>query len=77
MPLDAATSDGRRNCLSPFTVALTTFCELNGAVIDPNVLDEKGLERLTKKSAKFEKDGTAPEVVFGNIRKVLGNAIQR
>jgi hypothetical protein len=56
---------------------LTTFCELNGAVIDPKVLDEKGLERLTKKSANFQADGTPPETIFGNIRKVLKNAIQR
>jgi prophage maintenance system killer protein len=54
--------------------ALAAFCEVNGAKIDDRVLDEKGLEKLTKRC-------TAPEgpveTVFGEIRTVFGEAIRR
>jgi prophage maintenance system killer protein len=54
--------------------ALATFCELNGAKIDDRVLDEKGLEKLTKKSASTEEP---IEAVFGEIRSMFRDAIRR
>jgi prophage maintenance system killer protein len=54
--------------------ALSSFCEMNGAKIDDKVLDEKGLEKLTKKSASLDE---APEKVFGTIRGLFRSAIRR
>lgn len=54
--------------------ALVTFCEMNGAKIDDKVLDEKGLEKLTKKSVNREEP---PEKIFGQIRSVFREAIRR
>lgn len=54
--------------------ALGMFCELNGVKIDAKVLDEKGLEKLTKKSAALEQP---PEQLFGEIRGVFRAAIRR
>ncbi len=53
---------------------LAAFCELNGARIDEKILDEKSLEKLTKKASTLEKP---PEQVFGEIRSVFRTAIKR
>ena len=50
---------------------------MNSAKIDDKVLDEKALERLTKKAANFGAGDDSPEKVFGTIRTVFRNAIRR
>jgi len=54
--------------------AVATFCELNGAKIDDKVLDEKALEKLTKRSTKLEEP---PETVFGEIKTKFRAAIRK
>lgn len=57
--------------------ALASFLDINGAMIDGKVLDEKKLEQLTRRAANHRENGVAPEVVFGEIRDVLRQAIRR
>ena len=71
---DRPFKDGNRRVA---LVALIVFCELNGATIDPKVLDERKLELMTKKAASHRDDGVAPEAMFGEIRNVLRLAIRR
>jgi len=54
--------------------AVATFCELNGAKIDSKALDEKALEKLTKRSTKLEEP---PETIFGEIRSTFRAAIRK
>lgn len=54
--------------------AVATFCELNGAKIDDKTLDEKSLEKLTKRSTTLEEP---PEKIFGEIRSTFRTAIRK
>lgn len=54
--------------------AVTAFCELNNAKIDDKTLDEKALEKLTKRSTKLEEP---PETIFGEIRSTFRDAIRK
>ena len=54
--------------------AVATFCELNGAKIDDKALDEKGLEKLTKRSTTREEP---LEAIFGDIRRTFRAAIRK
>lgn len=54
--------------------AVTAFCELNGAKIDDKTLDEKALEKLTKRSTTLEEP---PETIFGEIRSTFRAAIRK
>lgn len=54
--------------------ALAAFCEMNGAKLDDRVLDEKGLEKLTKKSSTPDEP---LEKVFGEIKALFREAIRR
>jgi death-on-curing protein len=71
---DRPFKDGNRRVA---LVALSVFCELNGATIDAKLLDERKLEQMTKKAANHREDGVAPEAMFGEIRNVLRLAIRR
>lgn len=54
--------------------AVAAFCDVNGAKIDDKVLDEKGLEKLTKRATTLEEP---PETVFGEIRRTFRAAIRK
>lgn len=55
--------------------ALLAFCEINGRGINPNALDEKGVENMIKRASGFRDQGVPPEQVFRELREQLAKAI--
>jgi prophage maintenance system killer protein len=55
--------------------ALMAFCELNERQIDSKVFDEKTAESMTKRIATHRQHGVPTELVFREVRELLGRAI--
>ncbi len=55
--------------------SIFAFCELNNRSVDTRVLDEKSAETLVKRAAGHRDLGIPAEVVFREVREMMGRAI--